>query len=204
MTYSDFSLDMARKSLGLTIASEPLFEQVEPVGVTPWLQEAIAKGLQLALISEKARSELIVVPVLLTSRELSQNAFSIYSGQRLDADAGKGLTGECDFILAKSPPLPVLQAPLVMLVEAKKNDIENGLGQCAAQMMGARLFNQQEGNGITTIYGCVTTGEVWQFLRLVDNILSIDRGRYYLDRLDNVLGVLRVIVESYGLNAVSG
>jgi hypothetical protein len=196
MTYSDFNLDTARKSLGLTITTVALFEKAEPVTVTPWLQEAIAKGLQLALISEKARSELLVMPVLLTSRELSHNAFSIYSGQRLDVDANKGLMGECDFILAKTPPVPVIQAPLMMLVEAKKNDIESDLGQCAAQMVGARVFNQQEGNAISTIYGCVTTGETWQFLKLADNILSIDSGRYYIDQLDKILGVLQAIVAS--------
>jgi len=97
MTYSDFSLDAARKAFGLTITVAPLFEKVEPLAMTGWLKEAMAKGLQLALVSEKARSELIVVPILLTSRELSHNAFSIYSGQRLDAEPEKGLAGECDF-----------------------------------------------------------------------------------------------------------
>jgi hypothetical protein len=203
MTYSDFNLDTARKSFGLTITPGLLFEKVEPVTVTPWLKEAIDKGLQLALISEKARSELIVVPILLTSRELNHNAFSIYSGQRLDIDPDQGLTGECDFILAKAPPLPVIQAPFVTLVEAKKNDIEGGLGQCIAQMVGARLFNQQEGSNISVIYGCVTTGEVWQFLKLEASTLYIDSRRYYIDRIDKILGVLQAVVESYGLEAVA-
>ncbi len=197
MTYSDFSLDKVRKSFGLTIAGAALFEKAESVTVTPWLREAMDKGLQLALISEKARSELIVVPVLLTSRELSLNAFSIYSGQRLDIDPDKGLTGECDFILAKTPPIPVIQAPIVIIVEAKKNDIDSGLGQCGAQMVGARLFNQQEGTDISTVYGCVTTGETWQFLKLADNTLYIDSGRYYIDRVERILGMLQAIVESY-------
>jgi hypothetical protein len=194
MSYSDFKLDTVRKAFGLTIISSPLFEKAETVPVTDWLKEAIDKGLPLALMSEKARSELIVVPILLTSRELSRNVFSIYSGQRLDIDPDKGLTGECDFILAKTPPIPVIQAPLMMLAEAEKNDIEGGLGQCAAQMIGARLFNQQEGSGISTIYGCVTTGEAWQFLKLADNTLSIDSRRYYIDRIDKILGVLQAIV----------
>ena len=86
MTYSDFSLDAARKAFGLIITVMPLFEKVEPLAMTGWLKEAIAKGQQLALVSEKARSELIVVPILLTSRELSHEAFSIYSGQRLDVE----------------------------------------------------------------------------------------------------------------------
>jgi hypothetical protein len=197
MTYSDFSLDLARRLLGLTLTTTPLFEEVEPVAITPWLREAIDKGLQLALISEKARSELIVVPILLTSRELSHNAFSIYSGQRLDIDPDKGLTGECDFILAKTLPLPVLQAPIVTLVEAKKNDIEGGLGQCAAQMVAAQMFNQQEGSNINTIYGGVTTGEAWQFLKLADNLLYLDSGRYYIDRVDRILGVLQAVIAGY-------
>jgi hypothetical protein len=54
--------------------------------------------MQLALLSEKARSEFIVAPVLLVARELSHDTVAIYSGQRLDVDASRGLQGECDFI----------------------------------------------------------------------------------------------------------
>ncbi len=196
MTYSDFNLDTVRKKFGLTLNTAPLFERVAPRPSPTWLTESLDKGLQLALISEKARSELIVMPILLTSRELSHNLFSIYSGQRLDVDAVQGLIGECDFILAKSPPLPMMQAPVITLVEAKKNDIEGGLGQCTAQMVGANLFNQQEGQAIKTIYGCVTTGETWQFLRLTDSQVCIDSGRYYIDRVDKILGVLQAMLES--------
>jgi hypothetical protein len=197
MTYSDFSLDQVRKNFGLQVITAALFPDLTPVPPTPWLIEAIHKGLQQALISEKARSELIVMPILLTGRELTHNAFAIYSGQRLDIDPTQGLTGECDFILAKTPPLPVLQAPLVTLVEAKKNDIEAGLGQCVAQMIGARLFNQQEGSQVPFIYGCVTTGETWQFLKLEGQQLALDNTRYYIDSLDKILGVLQAIIKSY-------
>ena len=99
--------------------------------------------LELALISEKARSEFIVGPILLASRQLCHNAITIYSGQRLDVQPEKGLVGECDFILAASPSFPILHSPLVTIVEAKTNDIDNGLGQCvAAEMVGARFFNE--------------------------------------------------------------
>ena len=193
MTYSDFDLSKIRKSFEVDIVAEALFENTESVALTDWLKEAIDKGLQLALLSEKARSELIIMPILLTSRELNHNTFTIYSGQRLDIDPAQGLVGECDFILTKSPPLPMLQSPVVMLVEAKKNDIEKGLGQCMAQMLGARLFNEQEGNNINIIYGCVTTGEVWQFLKLENSVLSIDSRRYYIDHIDKILGIFQDI-----------
>jgi len=103
-------------------------------------------------------------------------------------------SGICDFILSKSPVLPTVQAPAFMMVEAKKNDIEEGLGQCAAEMVAAQIFNLREGNDIPLVYGCVTTGESWQFLRLTDNILEIDRNRYFIAKLQEILGILNTIV----------
>jgi hypothetical protein len=194
MTYSDFTLDTLKKTFSLQIVQQPLLPGIEPVAVPAWLQEAIEQGLSLALSSEKARSEFIVAPILLALRKLTDNRFAIYSGQHLDIDATQGLVGECDFILACTQPLPVLQAPLVTIVEAKKNDVETGLGQCAAQMIGARLFNQREGNDITTLFGCVTTGETWQFLKLSEDTLSLDSRHYYIDRLEIILGVWLAII----------
>ncbi len=197
MTYSDFNLDTVRKLLGVTLKSQQLFEKVDPITVPAWLKDALDKGMPLALGSEKARSEFIVVPILLTSRELSGNRFSIYSGHRLDVDPERGLIGECDFILANTPPLPVLQSPIMTIVEAKKNDIEGGLGQCVAQMFGARLFNQKEGNETQTIFGCVTTGEAWQFLKLENHDIYVDQRRYYINQVAEILGVLQVMIAYY-------
>ncbi len=89
-----------------------------------------------------------------------------------------------------------MQAPIVSLVEAKKSDIKSGLGQCIAQMLGAQRCNQIEGNEIATIYGCVTTGEDWQFLSLQDTSISVDNQRYYINELEKVLGIFQQIVDS--------
>jgi hypothetical protein len=195
--YGSFTLPMLLKSSGLTLKQKPLFDAEEAADVPPWLQEALDGGMALALGSEKARSEFIVVPVLLTSRKQNNDWFAIYSGQRLDVDPASGLVGECDFILTATPPLPVLQSPIITIVEARKNDVEMGLGQCAAQMLGARLFNQREGNDINTISGCVTTGETWQFLKLHDDTLFLDTHRYSINNVASILGVLHAIVASY-------
>jgi len=197
MAYSDFTLDAIRKSFGITLKRDRLFPTVAPVDVPPWLTALLEKGMPLAFVSEKSRAEFIIVPVLLASRDLAHASFTIYSGQRLDSDLSRGLSGECDFILSLTPPLPILQAPIVVIVEAKKNDIEAGLGQCVAQMIGARLFNQHEGNALETIFGCVTTGEDWQFLKLEHDTVVIDSRRYYIDRVDTILGILRTILASY-------
>ncbi len=197
MAYSDFTLNDVRKSLGKIIKRAQLFEIIESIELPKWLREILDKGMPLAFISEKARSEFIVVPILLAVRELNHNSFSIYSGQRLDVEPSCGLTGECDFILTNTPPLPILQSPIISIVEAKKNDIEKGLGQCAAQMVGAQSFNQQEGNDIKMIFGCVTTGEDWQFLKLENDTIYIDNNRYYIVDVDKILGIFQSIITCY-------
>jgi hypothetical protein len=187
MAYTDFSLDKVEKVLGVTTRTASLFARLDPLVPPGWLTEVLDRGRQLSLLSEKARSEFIVGPILLASRELSHNAFAIYSGQRLDVRPEQGLVGECDFLLAATEPVPLLRAPVATVVEAKKNDIEGGLGQCAAQMVGARLFNEQEGKDLPHLSGCVTTGEAWQFLRLDQSTVLIDRARYYIDNVGLVL-----------------
>jgi hypothetical protein len=91
----------------------------------------------------------------------------------------------------------VLHAPIVTIVEAKKNDVEGGLGQCAAQMVGARLLNQKEGQGEAMVFGCVTTGEAWQFLQLREAVIAIDRERYYIDNVGGILSVFQAMIAAF-------
>ena len=137
LPYTDFTLESAETLLGLVVRPGDLFPGLEPAPVPGWLADLLARGLELALVSEKARSEYIVAPILLAVREASGNRVAIVSGQRFDVDPSRGLQGECDFLLARSDPLPRLRAPVVAVVEAKRNDIDAGLGQCVAQMAAA-------------------------------------------------------------------
>ena len=164
---------------------------IEHAPLKPWQRDV------LSIIRDEAYYFTPQGQTKMASRDLAHGSFAIYSGQRLDSDPSRGLSGECDFILTLTAPLPVLQAPIVIIVEAKKNDIEAGLGQCAAQMVGARLFNQQEGNGLDMIFGCVTTGEGWQFLQLEHDVIVIDSVRYYIDRVETILGVFQAILACY-------
>ena len=194
MAFSDFTLEQVARVLGVTTREADLFPNPQAVVTPGWLRETLEKRTQLSLISEKSRSEFIVVPILLASRELSPYPLAIFSGQRLDVDPALGLVGECDFILAATDPIPPLRAPIATIVEAKKNDIESGLGQCAAQMVAARMFNQAAGRGEAPVFGCVTTGEVWQFLQLSDGTAMIDRRRYYLDNVEGILVAIQEII----------
>lgn len=195
LSYSDLSIDDVRKNFNLRISRPALFESVEVIEPSSWLQRVLDDGFEISVVSEKARSEFIIAPILLYIRELYHGKISIYSGMKFDVDPEKGLRGICDFILSKSPILPTIQSPAFLMVEAKKNDIEEGLGQCAAEMVAAQVFNRREGNDIPSIHGCVTTGESWQFLRLIEEHLEIDRNRYFIAKLPEVLGILNAIAK---------
>src|SRR5258708_6846366 len=156
MSYDDFTLDLLRKNFGIAFREKLLWDNPPLIEPSDWLRNTLEIGESMALVSEKARSEFIVAPILIASRELLQRNFQIFSGVKLNVDPDKGLKGECDFILAKTPPTPVLQAPLMVILEAKKNDIDEGLGQCAAQVLAARIHNEQEGQAVPNHYGCVT------------------------------------------------
>ncbi len=197
MAYCDFTLERVARSLGVTTQEADLFGVPTPVESPVWLGEILGKRTRLALANEKSRSEFIVVPILLASRDLSPVPLAIHSGQRLDVDPGRGLIGECDFILAIAPPVPPLRGPIATIVEAKKNDIESGLGQCVAQMVAADLFNQEAGHTLP-IFGCVTSGEVWQFLQLVGPTAIIDHRQYYLDDLAGILAAIQTIIARSG------
>jgi hypothetical protein len=197
MAYSDFSLDDVINNFDLNHERVDIFETTTDLEANDWLKNFLSLGLQLALSSgtEKARSEFIVAPILLDLEQRNLKTIFILSGKVLDVDSSRGLTGECDFIITRSKPANVIQTPILALVEAKKQDTEMGLGQCAAQMIAAQLLNQRKQNPISAVFGCVTTGEKWQFLRLVDNVLQIDRCAYYINKLEKVLGILQAIVD---------
>lgn len=198
MPYNEFTLESAESRLGLAVVLGDLFPGVRPVAVPEWLGDVLSRGRSVAaLVSEKARSEFLVAPVLLACRELVPGDLAIYSGQRLDVDPDRGLSGECDYILSLTEPVPRLRAPLVTVLEAKRGDIEIGLGQCVAQMAAARLFNERAGVS-GPVFGAVTTGEAWQFLRLDGTAVTLHTERLFIDNLGGVLAALQASLLAAG------
>ena len=94
------------------------------------------------------------------------------------------------------PAFLLITAPIITLVEAKKEDLNGGLGQCIAEMIAAQYFNRQEETEIKEIYGVVTSGTIWKFMKLSDRNVWIDLTEYYLDNLPKILGVLAQSIPS--------
>ncbi len=204
MAYTEFSFERVVKEFDLHIEVSALFEPMPLLPLSELLRMSLEAGIPLALRggSEKARSEFIVAPVLLAVRQISHDRITIYSGANLNAAPELGLNGECDFLIAEGIALPaLLSAPILTLVEAKKQDIELGLGQCIAQMIGAMRFNANANQQKSCIYGCVTSAEVWQFLKLEGTQLTIDSNRFVLTPLEyqnsiaQILGVFSSILK---------
>jgi hypothetical protein len=199
MIYSEFSLEQVQETFQLNIQRASLFESVTPIPVSPFLEETLRRGFKLYLANEKIRSEAIILPILLELKSLNNDHFGIYSGLQLNADEEKGLKGTCDFVLSQEPYTDLVSYPLFTLIEAKYNVIEGALGQCAAQMLGCQLLNEKKNKPLKAIFGCVTTGELWQFLKLENTNLYIETKRIHIDQLPTILGYLQQIINFYGL-----
>lgn len=193
MTFADFTLEDVIAKLGVSPVTAELFPDLKPVTVPGWLKEALAYAPPPGAMYEKARSEFLVAPVLAAARALTDFRLAIFSGQLLSVEPAAGLTGECDFILAAGPQILPVRGPILTIVEAKRGDIELGLGQGIAQTVAARRFNEASGVRDRPVYGCVTSGELWQFIRLNGPAAEIDLHRYYIADVGGILAVLLTI-----------
>jgi len=196
MSYSDFTLKDLQNKFGIKNKVNQLFDRLEPIEPSEWLKATLKKAVKLPARSEKAKSESIVYPILLELRDRNNNFITFYSGDNLNADEEKGLKGECDFIITKDTGTFDINYPIIQLVEAKKNDLELGVPQCAAQMVGAKIFNEQNNVVVDCIYGCVTTGDEWLFMKLT-NELQIDVQKYYLNELPELIAVFQYIIDGF-------
>jgi hypothetical protein len=195
MAYSDFSIEDLKKKFGINSRIQSIFENpiVSPISQT--LREDLEEVKTLRIRTEKAKSEWIVVPILNELRKRNNRYFTIYSGESLNVDKENGLQGECDFILAKDVQSFDLNYPIIQIVEAKKHDIEIGIPQCMAQLLGAKIFNDIHQTPISKIYGCVTTGDDWLFMYLENDTVYVDNKRYYLTEVEKILGVFQTIID---------
>ena len=193
MAYSDFTLKTVLQTFDLKhIEQQDLFVSESPVEASSFLKEALAENVPLALAigTEKSRSELIIVNVLIEIRKKLKHQISLFSGVKFDVDAERNLTGFCDFMITASPEQLFIDSPVIALVEAKNENIMAGLGQCIAEMVAAQQFNLQENNVTPVIYGIVTSGTVWKFLKLEQNQVFIDFEEYYIKDINIILGII--------------
>jgi len=193
MPYSRFTLSKVVEDFNLTILEGGRFlPDIPAVTPTPLLQDILQENIPwaIAVSSEKARSEGIINPILLEVKRQLKGQISVFSGEEFNVEPESELTGYVDFLISRSSEQIYIKSPVVILVEAKKEDLKPALGQCLAEMVAAQRFNQQKQQPISTIYGTVTSGTVWRFLKLEGQCASIDLTDYPVPPVEQILSFL--------------
>jgi hypothetical protein len=197
--YSQFTIEQIKSEFAIIFSEQiGFFSQIPEREYSLFLAETLEYNIPLALAinSEKSRSEMIVTPILIEIRKQLSNQISLFSGKEFTVDSQKGLNGFCDFLISKSSEQLIIEAPVIIIVEAKNDNLESGLGQCMAEMIAAQLFNERRGNEVKKIYGVVTSGSLWKFMQLAEKTLIIDLNEYFLGNVAKIIGIMINLISS--------
>lgn len=194
LIFSSITWDILEQKLGIVeIPRQVLFENVPAVQPSPTLVESIRRGRQARLINERDRAYRLISPVLLELEQLRLNRISILPEVPLEIDASIQLSGTPDFLISGSGTHQVV--PIAAIIEAKREDIEAGLPQCVAELYVAYLLNEHR---LNSIYGCVTTGDNWKFVRFEGQTkhVIVDRTTMYIAELSTLLSAFCSVIDT--------
>ncbi len=198
MAYSDFkTLKGFQKETNIAYQMQVLFDKpITAIFPSDKLLFDLAEARTYGLLSEKAKSEFIITPILKEVRRNNVDKVTFLSGVALDTQVEK-FNGICDYIFSHSPQSIELSAPIFCVVEAKNRTLEEGFAQCAAEIYAAYLFNEENNEPQTRIYGTVSNGYEWSFMKLENRIITIDQDRYAIQKIEELLGVFQTIITYY-------
>ncbi|MGI4870478.1 MAG: hypothetical protein ACRYFX_04785 [Janthinobacterium lividum] len=197
LTYSQLDFQDLREQFGVEVQSKPFLPvPLQPLLPPSWLREFLADNPLTPAItkSEKAVSEAVIYPILSAIRKQYSTSIGLFSGEPL---AGAGMVGICDFILSANPNSFEARPPILVLVEAKRQDLLKAVPQCVGEMIAAQRLNQDADLNFPAVYGCVTTGSQWQFLRLSEQEALLDPRIFYYPETEAILGALSWIVSRF-------
>lgn len=157
-SFSSFTYTEAMKHLGLT-ELQPWELEAEPIPLSDFFKQRLARLERFDLKSLEVSKTLLIDAICEEGLE-GLDLLKVWKGPYLE---GEDVCGNADYLLAKR--LGYLEAPFVCVIEAKKDDFEQGTAQCLVEMQACRWSNQQLNNDFD-IYGIVTNGQGWQFYRL--------------------------------------
>lgn len=193
MSYKNFSFAKAKQMFQLKTVEDQNFipASLPEVNISRILEITLNENIPLAIAigTEKARSELITAPILVQVRKIFTRQISLFSGTEFNIDSELGLAGVCDFILSKSNEQLSIEAPVVIVAEAKKADLNSSMGKITAQMVAAQMFNREQDVAISGIYGCITNGTQWRFLYLEDQTLTIELRDLDIKPYDRIVSI---------------
>lgn len=170
------------------------------IAPTPFLTTAIKKANLAPLSTEKALSERVISPIMTEIFELNIGTIQLFSGEIINADESKGLNGEIDFLFNFRPYSATPETPIFSITESKIGMLNKAWAQAGAQMLGVSILNQQQNHPLEVVFGGVTDGNGWQFMKLENNIIHIHPTVVPLAHLPLILGVFQYFINFYKNN----
>ena len=200
MAYSDF-LDLIdiEQNFGINNKTVSFTKEIIVPDCQPsahLLEDLSQFPFNFLTFNEKARSEFLIAPILREIWKNNSQRIMLFSGANLDYDKSIGLNGVCDFLIQKGSFSLTVRYPIICLVEAKNQNIGSGIAQCIAEMYAAQQLNKQHDLNIPFVYGVITDGEDWYFLRLQDKQAQIDSTKYNISNIDKILGIFEGIIDN--------
>ena len=197
MSYSRFTIERVIKEFNLKLQQVEFISNnsdIKNLQISKYIEEYLTNSYNFALSlgTEKAESEFIIAPILLEVKNKFNNNVTFFSGQRFDIDTSKNLVGICDFIFSQTQQSLYIEKPVLFVVEVKESNIKSGLGQCIAELVAAQIYNDNFDN---YVYGTVTNGREWQFMRLKNNRVEININLISTYPLEKLIGILYWCVE---------
>jgi hypothetical protein len=199
MSYGTFkSVAEVAKKFDITVANEHAFIHNTTLIVPDLLLDILAENIKnkVNYISEYAICETIIRPIL--DIVVKHYPLEIWSHIPYNIDQEKGLIGEPDYLIAQRNKYGTMAQPALCVIEAKKDNFDEGWAQALAEMVAAST------QGANTCYAVVTTGALWQFGQLSNDKFTLDptfiSASTDLQRLFNTINWLFNQLQNYDTN----
>ena len=196
--FSKFKLDDAYQALNLKrlLPWEILSDNLQPSQVFEIFSQRLQQNFDLKRTEEGKK---LIIDLLFMEAIAPFPNLKIWKGGRLESDIA---TGAADYLVTEN--IAYIATPMLCVVEAKKDDFEQGLAQCLMEMNACQWTNRRSDHGSNhegneslgetiDILGIVTNGEGWQFYKLTPDNQVYETQLYTLKNLPEVLGALNFI-----------
>ena len=195
MTFTDFkSIMQVQEAYGIKYTQADYIQYRDSEPSPGFLEEfAFSQRHINVFASEAARCENVIYPILREVYKKYANSFMLWSHQSISCDAQ--LSGTPDYLISTKSELgkTVLGSPIIVVVEAKRNDFIEGWGQCLAELVAVQRINND--NAIP-VYGIVLDGALWEFGKLEEDLFTQNETVLAISDLNKVFGAIGYLMDA--------
>lgn len=194
MPFTDYATigDVAR-AYQITIRDEKFIRLLErPISDILREELAFAENHAAYNRSEAAVCENLIYPILKEVWKSYLQDLMLWSHEPLRID--DDLSGIPDYSLGRLSPLGrwVVEPPIIVVIEAKRDDPERGWSQCLAALLAAQKLNNLPE---LTLYGIATNGRFWEFGKLEGGTFTKDTQAFVWSRVEELCAALHFVFE---------